>query len=293
MLINVVIAVLLDEFISSIQREKQEIERQEKIEEEKRKALARCSGILDPLSSHLSHFVTDRDLEKKIADAYERLDNDGSGGLNYEEFQRGLKRLPTSSPIHLQDDDFDLLTEGGKLCNSQGEFSADQFQAMMREEIRRYAQRQVANAMQESTSKEMRAMLLMIKLMDQRIDTISKIVHSWGFSNKGIARIMEVYYKHDEDDSGQLSREEAIEALKQLSIPASKRDEVIQRLDSDGDGFISKEEFYSILEIIEELSDERLKNIERMLASIQHANLLQTTKADMSRYFHANACKQK
>mmetsp|Transcript_16679 Transcript_16679/g.55540 ORF Transcript_16679/g.55540 Transcript_16679/m.55540 type:complete len:677 (-) Transcript_16679:706-2736(-) len=292
-LINVVIAVLLDEFISSIQREKQEIERQEKIEEEKRKALTRSNGILDPLSSHLSHFVTDRDLARKIADAYERLDNDGSGGLNYEEFQFGLKRLPTSSPIHLQDDDFDLLTEGGKLCNSQGEFSSEQFQEMMREEIRRYAQRQVANAMQESTSKDMRALLLMIKLMDQRIDTISKIVHSWGYSNKGMARIIEVYYQHDKDDSGQLSKQEATDALKQLSIPVSKHDEVLQRLDSDGDGTITKEEFYSILEIIEELSDERLRNIEKMVASLQRTTLPQTVRADASSHYYSNPCKQK
>eukprot|EP00960_Hanusia_phi_P019205 566571-Hanusia_phi.AAC.2 len=48
-LINVVIAVLLDEFISSIQREKQEIEMQAKIEEEKRKALTHSNGILGTL----------------------------------------------------------------------------------------------------------------------------------------------------------------------------------------------------------------------------------------------------
>eukprot|EP00960_Hanusia_phi_P027779 747010-Hanusia_phi.AAC.1 len=290
-LINVVVAVLLDEFISSIQREKQEIEMQAKIEEDKRKALTRSNGILDPLSSHLARFVTERDLTKSISETFDRLDNDASGGLNFEEFQRGLKRLPTKTPIHIQEDDFDLLTEGGKLCNSQGEFSSEQFQEMMREEIRRYAQRQLANAVQESTSNDMRAMSLMIKLMDQRIDAMSKIVHSWGYSNKGMARIMEVYYQHDQDDSGQLSREEAAHALTQLSIPKSKLDEVISRLDSDCNGVINKEEFYSVLDIIDELSDDRLRNIERIVASIQQAVLPQDATAEASRQFHTNPCE--
>eukprot|EP00960_Hanusia_phi_P019204 566571-Hanusia_phi.AAC.1 len=86
-----------------------------------------------------------------------------------------------------------------------------------------------------------------------------------------MAHIMEVYYRHDQDDSGHLSREEAKHALTQLSTPQSKHDEVLDRLDCDGDGIITKEEFYSVLDIIEELSDERLRNIESIVVAMQQA----------------------
>ena len=45
-LLNVVVAVLLDEFISSVQREKEEAERRERLQNDKKK----ISGFLDPLT---------------------------------------------------------------------------------------------------------------------------------------------------------------------------------------------------------------------------------------------------
>eukprot|EP00960_Hanusia_phi_P000654 16901-Hanusia_phi.AAC.3 len=272
-LINVVVAVLLDEFISSIQREKQEIERKERLEQEKHRAVRRANGILDPLTHHLSHFVTEKDLATKISETYERLDFDGSGGLTFEEFQQGLKKLPTAAPIHIQEDDFELLSEGGRLCNSEGEFSAEQFQDMMREEIRRYAQRQVANAMQESGSKELRAILLMIKLLDQRIEAVFKLVDSWGYSNKGKGRILEVFFLCDKEEKGFLNHKEAKEALQELSFPSSRLDEVVALLDKDKDGFISKEEFLYAQEIIENDAEERRRKMETAISEL-HCKLV-------------------
>jgi hypothetical protein len=40
--------------------------------------------------------------------------------------RRAVKKLPTATPIHLMQDDFDLITEGGELCNEEGEFSCEQ-----------------------------------------------------------------------------------------------------------------------------------------------------------------------
>ena len=59
MLLNVVVAVLLDEFIATVTREKEEAERDMAIEKEKRK----ISGCLDPLAKMLTTFDDQQDLE--------------------------------------------------------------------------------------------------------------------------------------------------------------------------------------------------------------------------------------
>ena len=91
--------MLLDEFINHVTREKANIARAEAIEAEKRKV----KGCLDPLTKDLVTFEDDEDLARKIDDMYSRLDEDESGGLNFEEFQQGVKQL--SSNIHLTRDD--------------------------------------------------------------------------------------------------------------------------------------------------------------------------------------------
>jgi hypothetical protein len=76
----VVVAVLLDEFICFIAREKEEAERLRAAELEK----MRITGCLDPLTKTLVTFDDAEDLRKKIDDIYRRLDDDDSGGLNFE-----------------------------------------------------------------------------------------------------------------------------------------------------------------------------------------------------------------
>jgi len=65
--------------------------------------------IQDPLTSNLIAFEDNDDLAMKIDTIYRKLDEDGSGGLNFAEFQLGVKSL--SQHIHLTRDDFDIITE--------------------------------------------------------------------------------------------------------------------------------------------------------------------------------------
>ena len=120
--------VLLDEFINYVTREKDRIARAEAMEAEKRK----IKGCLDPLTKDLVTFEDDEDLASKIDDMYLRLDEDESGGLNFEEFRLGVKQL--SSNIHLTRDDFDIVTENGKHLGPTAEFNSEQVRA--REEVR-------------------------------------------------------------------------------------------------------------------------------------------------------------
>ena len=83
MLLNVVVAVLLDEFISSVEREKQKERRIHDHEISKRK----ITGCQDPLTSELITFVDDEDLQERIDIIWTRLDFDNDGKLGFEEFQ--------------------------------------------------------------------------------------------------------------------------------------------------------------------------------------------------------------
>eukprot|EP00960_Hanusia_phi_P005556 161434-Hanusia_phi.AAC.1 len=42
-------------------------------------------------------------------------------------------------------DDFELLAQGGRFLNEEGEFDHESFRLMIHEELRRYARRQLTN----------------------------------------------------------------------------------------------------------------------------------------------------
>ena len=70
MMLNVVVAVLLDEFISTVTREKEAEERLRQHEVQKRKV----TGCLDPLTRTLVTFQDEEDLASKIDLLYDKLD---------------------------------------------------------------------------------------------------------------------------------------------------------------------------------------------------------------------------
>jgi len=63
-------------------------------------------GCLDEVTKSLISFEDHDDLAQKIDNLYLVLDDDGSGGLNFEEFQQGLMEMIDNMSIIL--DDFDV-----------------------------------------------------------------------------------------------------------------------------------------------------------------------------------------
>jgi hypothetical protein len=116
------------EFIANVQREKDALEKAQEAEAEKQ----RITGVLDPVTCTLTDYQDAQDLIDKIDDLYDRLDSDCSGGLTFKEFQAAIKRLPGISRIHFTEDDFEMITECGKLLGSSDEFGKMQFRDMMR-----------------------------------------------------------------------------------------------------------------------------------------------------------------
>ena len=107
-LVNIVVAVLLDEFINAMQKEKEKASAIIREKKEIDAKASRISGVLDPLLQSLSSFNDNNDLTAKVQDLYSRLDADGGGALDFKELNAGLKELALSKPIHLIEDDFDV-----------------------------------------------------------------------------------------------------------------------------------------------------------------------------------------
>ena len=107
LLLNVVVAVLLDEFLANVQREKERAAALVEAEASKQ----RITGVLDPITSTLTNYQDADDLAETMDTVYKRLDADGSGGLNFDEFKEGIRRLPGTSRIHMTHDDFEIITE--------------------------------------------------------------------------------------------------------------------------------------------------------------------------------------
>ena len=159
-LFNVVVAVLLDEFIKflSLEKDREAATREAELEK------MRVTGCLDPLTKTLVLFEDQKELESMIHGIYHRLDTDDSGGLNFEEFREGLKHMtlkdetsqmrcgPTDG-IHITPDDFEILTDSGRLLGPNGEFNRQQFTSMMLGELQRYSRRHIKNSVVLSENK--------------------------------------------------------------------------------------------------------------------------------------------
>ena len=150
----------------------------------------KVKGCLDPLTKELITFEDDDDLELKINAIYNKLDEDGSGGLDFTEFQHGIKDLAMN--IHLTRDDFDIITESGKHLNRNAEFNREQFQEMMRGELWRFSRRELTNVLSLSESRDFAGTILMLKLFENEFihemnQLTRKVDHQQGANEESCA----------------------------------------------------------------------------------------------------------
>ena len=171
-LLQVVVAVLLDSFTAAAEEEKL------RSAAEKSKFDGRTPQVhaVDPLLAALAHFDTTEDLVHRIHLLFGVLDTDDSMTLTYEELAAGLKKLRVKPQVQISKDDWDVMTLNGSLLNCEGELGLQEFTQVMRRQLKLYVQRQMANAMEMVSSEDhsqTSTLLFVLKLLVVNVDELS------------------------------------------------------------------------------------------------------------------------
>ena len=156
-LLQVLVAVLLESFFEDISHN---VANEEKCETK--------AYRLDPLMEVLlTHFDTEDDLANRIAGFFRVFDADNSGLLSLHELQEGIRKLPLPRPCNMTMEDFEEMTRNIQLYDDEGERILDlvTFDALMRKELRTYAQRSLASCIRKTSDLQVQILLGTMKML--------------------------------------------------------------------------------------------------------------------------------
>jgi len=193
-LLNIVVAVLLDEFMTTVARSKANdaSEATRQVKEALKKQNSTSAGPLDALVRGMLDFTDYDDLMRRITNLYNRLDLDDSGAVSLEELNLGLGKLKLSKPVRLSVDDFGLVTNGCKLLNADGELTLAAFEEMMLKQVRSFCHRKVVLAMSrygaDESTKEVIFALKIIMLTVDNVDSTLEHVHHHAAHHRQLSR---------------------------------------------------------------------------------------------------------
>ena len=161
-MLNVVIAVLLDAFLESVS-----VDEASQAAENVHAAIQilEPNGPMDRLLGPLTHYGTQDDLEKKIASLFKLMDVDDDGLLTKMHMREGLKKV---AGVDLSDEDWtDMFLKDQDLrAADQGCFTLEQFTDFILAQLKLYVQRDINSAIleaQECSSASDSAVLFVLK----------------------------------------------------------------------------------------------------------------------------------
>ena len=142
-LINVVVAVLLDNFIRCVKVEEWK-ELQAALEKE-RQGIEVSSRVLDPLMKYLSKHDTEEHFQAQVQKVFSIINFKLKESVNFDDVHKGLKALGLKPMIELRKDDFDYITAEGRYCNELGEISAENFSKMISRQYKMFCARKLCD----------------------------------------------------------------------------------------------------------------------------------------------------
>jgi hypothetical protein len=179
-LLNVVVAVLLDKFLRSIQSHQDE---QNEIKEKKeRDAVDSKLGVLvrgpiDPLLRGLLDFQCEQELHANMLKLYLRIDIDESGTVTHEEINEGLKKVDKS--LHINKEEFAYLMKQAKLpCTQNQSLTYQHFAQMILSEMRNYTNRKVIYAFNHPQGSARDEQLFALRMLTANMEHMSERIHS-------------------------------------------------------------------------------------------------------------------
>ena len=142
-IMNVVVAVLIDAFSKAISEDEEEARRESEIAERQKLA-----GPLDPLLATLANFTTLSHLRLQIELLFAMLDSNHDDLISFQEMRYGFESLEIyNPPIRISVEDWDEITNKQKFCDDAGRLCGEQFALAILRQLRLYAQRLVAHRM--------------------------------------------------------------------------------------------------------------------------------------------------
>ena len=151
-LLNIVMAVLVDEFIRCVEAEKQA----DRLEQLADLSAQSCFlNTLDPLLRELCVSSTNLDaINSRIADLFHFCDVDESGDINYSEFREGLRKLPFDLPFSAEDWDV--------FASCEEELSAPMFLEAMQQQLNLYIHRLFRRTIEVEPDSSLFSVLLLV-----------------------------------------------------------------------------------------------------------------------------------
>jgi len=149
-MLPVVVAILIDNFTAAT-RESDDEQHEKRM---RSSGLDKMTHMLDPLMELICQYESEADLKQKIDVLYLTLiGDDDTDLLSAQSFGDNLRRreFRNGERIHVSLEDFEALTQNGKLCNADGCMSLANFVTVMRSELKAYSERQVAKQLFLST----------------------------------------------------------------------------------------------------------------------------------------------
>ena len=136
-LLNVVLAVLLDEFLKAQDQQKQETLMLVRTND----GTNHFCGALDPFLKYLSEFHNSDEMPMRIEEAFNLLDYNNTGVVDFLKAKVGLQRLKFNPKVKLLEEDWRDITNHGKLCGDDHTLTSHQFFEVMRNQVTLYVQR--------------------------------------------------------------------------------------------------------------------------------------------------------
>ena len=115
-----------------------------KTEHERKIQTKHAIGPLDPLISGIMDYTSQGDLSDKIMTLYQRFDINEGGGIDFDEFNKGLTALNLPQ---ITKDEWEVITDKAMLLDARGELMPGQFEAMIKQQLHLYCRRRLVSAM--------------------------------------------------------------------------------------------------------------------------------------------------
>lgn len=139
---------------------------------------------LDPLLKALTNWETNADLSYRLQSIFSLLDSDCRGEVGFQQVLEGFKKLGFRPAIHLTDEEWEEMTGNGKMSSPDGTVDVQQFEEIMRKQMKQYIQRRLASEVLQQENPDKGSIIDSFKYMILRIEALIDQIGEHGHASR-------------------------------------------------------------------------------------------------------------